>query len=79
MNILSISQLLFALTTSTIIVWATIGLIALAIKTENKDNEKTPSCTIIGLLKGMFAAANVLSLLTILATVLAFIHYNSLV
>lgn len=75
----SIAQLLFALTTSTIIVWAAVALIALASTMGNEDNEKTPSSTIIGLVKGMFAAANVLSFLTILATILAFIHYNSLV
>ena len=72
-------QFLFALTASTITLWAIIGLIALAITIENKDNEKTPSSTIIGLVKGMFAAANVLSFLTILAMVLAFVRYNSLV
>lgn len=58
---MSIAQLLFALTTSTIIVWAAVALIALASTTGNEDNEKTPSSTIIGLVKGMFAAAIVLS------------------
>ena len=76
---MSIARLLFVLTSSTITLWAIIGLIALAITMANKDNEKTPSNTMIGMLKGMFAAANVLSFLTILATVLAFAHYNSLV
>lgn len=76
---MSMVQFLFALTASTITLWAIIGLIALAITIENKDNEKTPSSTIIGLVKGMFAAANVLSFLTILAMVLAFVRYNSLV
>lgn len=58
---MSISQLLFALTASTITLWAIIGLIALAITMANKDNEKTPNGQIIGLVKGMLAATSVLS------------------
>lgn len=76
---MSIAQLLFALTASTITLWTIIALIALAITMGNKDKEKTPNGQIVGLVKGMFAATSVLSFLTTLAIVLAFIHYNSLV
>lgn len=72
---MSIVQFLFALTTSTIILWATIGLIALASTMANKDNEKTHSCTIAGMVKGILAAASVLSFFTILATVFVFMYY----
>ena len=58
---MSMVQFLFALTTSTVILWATIGLIALAITMANKDNEKTPNGRIVGLVKGMLAATCVLS------------------
>lgn len=71
-------QLLFALTSSTIILWVIIGLIALAITMANKDNEKTPNGQIVGLVKGMLAATCVLSFLTILATGLAFLYYSPL-
>ena len=73
------AQLLFALTASTITLWAIIALIALAITMANKDNEKTPNGQIVGMVKGMLAATKVLTFLTILATVLYFIRYNSLV
>lgn len=73
---MSIVQLLFALTSSTIILWAIIGLIALAITMANKDNEKTPNGQIVGLVKGMLAAISVLSFFTILATILAFMYYE---
>ena len=62
--------------TSTIILWAIIGLIALATTMVNKDNEKTPSNTMIGMVKGMLAATSVLSFFTILATILAFMYYE---
>ena len=75
---MSIVQLLFALTSSTIILWAIIGLVALAITMENKDNEKTTNGQIVGLVKGMLAATCVLSFLTILATGLAFLYYSPL-
>ena len=71
-------QLLFALTSSTIILWVIIGLIALAITMANKDNEKTPNGQIVGLVKGMLAATCVLSFLTILATGLAFLYSSPL-
>ena len=64
------------MTTSTVILWAIIGLIALAITMANKDNEKTPNGQIVGLVKGMLAATIVLSLFTILATAVAFVYYT---
>lgn len=75
---MSIAQLLFALTASTITLWAVIGLIALSITMANKDNEKTPNGQIAGLVKGMLAATSILSFLTILATGLAFLYYSPL-
>lgn len=75
---MSIAQLLFALTASTITLWAIIGLIALAITMANKDNEKTPNGQIVGLVKGMLAATSVLSFLTVLATVFALVYYKPL-
>ena len=73
---MSIAQLLFALTASTITLWAIIGLIALAITMANKDNKKTPNGQIVGLVKGMLAATSVLSFLTVLATVFALVYYK---
>lgn len=75
---MSIAQLLFALTASTITLWAIIGLIALAITMANKDNEKAPNGQIVGLVKGMLAATSVLSFLTVLATVFALVYYKPL-
>lgn len=75
---MSIAQLLFALTASTITLWAIIGLIALAITMANKDNEKTLNGQIVGLVKGMLAATSVLSFLTVLATVFALVYYKPL-
>lgn len=75
---MSIARLLFALTSSTITLWAIIGLIALAITMANKDNENAPSGQIVGLVKGMLTATSVLSFLTILVTVFAFLYYNPL-
>lgn len=75
---MTIARLLFALTASTITLWATIGLIALAIKMANKDNEKASNGQIVGLVKGILAATNVLSFLTILATVFALVYYEPL-
>ena len=76
---MSIAQLLFALTASTITLWAIIGLIALAITMANKDNEKTPNGQIVGLVKGMLAATSVLSFLTVLATVFALVYCKPLI
>lgn len=75
---MSISQLLFALTSSTITLWAVIGLIALATTMADKDNEKASNGQIVGLVKGIIAATSVLSFLTILVTVFAFLYYNPL-
>ena len=75
---MSIARLLFALTSSTITLWAIIGLIALAITMANKDNEKAPNGRIVGLVKGMLAATSVLSFLTVLATVFALVYYKPL-
>ena len=75
---MSIARLLFTLTSSTITLWAIIGLIALAITMANKDNEKTPNGRIVGLVKGMLAATCVLSFLTVLATVFALVYYKPL-
>lgn len=76
---MDVTRLMFALTASTITLWAVIALIALAITMANKDNEKTPNGQIVEMVKGMLAATKVLTFLTILATVLYFIRYNSLV
>lgn len=73
---MSIVQLLFALTASTINLWAIIGLIALAITMANKDNEKTPNGRIVGIVKGMLTATIVLSFFTILATAVTFVYYT---
>lgn len=73
---MSIVQFLFALTTSTIILWAIIGLIALAITMANKDNKNASNGQIVGMVKGMLAAISVLSFFTILATVFAFMYYT---
>lgn len=75
---MNIAQLLFALTASTIVLWAIIGLIALTITMTNKDNEKAPNGQIVGLVKGMLAATSVLSFLTVLATVFALVYYKPL-
>ena len=78
---MSIARLSFALTSSTITLWAIIGLIALAIAViylNLQDNEKTPNGRIVGFVKGMLAATCVLSFLTILATGLAFLYYSPL-
>lgn len=73
---MSIVQLLFALTASTINLWAIIGLIALAITMANKDNKKASNGRIVGIVKGMLTATIVLSFFTILATAVAFMYYT---
>ena len=75
---MSIARLLFVLTSSTITLWAVIGLIALATTMADKDNEKASNRQIVGLVKGIIAAISVLSFLTILVTVFAFLYYNPL-
>ena len=73
---MSIVQLLFALTASTINLWAIIGLIALAITMANKDNKKASNGRIVGIVKGMLTETIVLSFFTILATAVAFVYYT---
>lgn len=75
---MTISRLLFALTSSTIILWAVIGLIALATTKADEYNEKAPNGQIVGLVKGIIAATSVLSFLTVSATVFALVYYKSL-
>lgn len=75
---MSIARLLFALTSSTITLWAVIGLIALTTTMADKDNEKASNGQIVGLVKGILAATSVLSFLTISVTVFAFLYYNPL-
>ena len=75
---MNIAQLLFALTVSTITLWATIGLIALATTMANKDNEKTPNGQIVGLVKGILAVTRVLTFFTISATIFALVYYKPL-
>lgn len=60
---MSVARLLFVLTTSSITLWAIIGLIILAITMGNKDKGKTPSGQIVGLVKGMLLATSVLTFL----------------
>lgn len=73
---MSMVQFLFALTASTVILWAIIGLIALAITMANKDNKKASNGRIVGIVKGMLTATIVLSFFTILATAVAFVYYT---
>lgn len=73
---MSIARLLFALTSSTITLWAIIGLIALAITMANKDNKKASNGRIVGIVKGILTATIVLSFFTILATAVAFVYYT---
>lgn len=73
---MSIARLLFALTSSTITLWAIIGLIALAITMANKDNKKASNGRIVGIVKGMLTSTIVLSFFTILATAVAFVYYT---
>lgn len=73
---MSMVQFLFALTTSTVILWAIIGLIALVITMANKDNKKASNVRIVGIVKGMLTATIVLSFFTILATAVAFVYYT---
>lgn len=72
---MNISRLLFALTTSTIILLATIGLVALAISMANEDNEKASSGTIAGLAKGMLVTIKVWFFLAISVMVFIFVYY----
>lgn len=72
---MDISLLLFALTTSTIILLATAGIIALAIIAANEDNEKASSGTAVELAKGILAAIKVWFFLAISVMVFIFVYY----
>lgn len=76
---MDITRLLFALTTSTIILLATIGLVALAIIAANEDNEKASGKasggTMVELAKGILAAIKVWFFLTISVMVFIFVRY----
>lgn len=72
---MDVSRLLFALTTSTIILLATVGIVALAIIAANKDNEKASSGTAVELVKGMLAAIKVWFFITISVMVFIFVRY----
>lgn len=72
---MGIAQLLFALTTSTIILLATIGLVALAITMANEGNEKASSGTMDELAKGILAAIKVWFFLAISVMVFIFVRY----
>lgn len=71
---MGIAQLLFALTASTIILLATIGLVALAITMANEDNEKASSGTMVELAKEMLVAIKVWFFLTISVMVFIFVR-----
>lgn len=73
---MDMSRLLFALTTSTIILLATAGIIALAIIAANEDNEKASGGTAVELAKGMLAAIKAWFFLAI--SVMVFILIRSL-
>lgn len=72
---MSIVQFLFALTTSTIILLGTAGIVALAIIAANEDNEKAHGGTAVELAKGILAAIKVWFFLAISAMVFIFVYY----
>lgn len=72
---MDISRLLFALTTSTIILLGTAGIVALAITAANEDNEKASGGTAVELAKGILAAIKAWFFLTISVMVFIFVHY----
>ena len=72
---MDISRLLFTLTTSTIILLATAGIVALAIIAANEDNEKAFGGTAVELAKGILAAIKVWFFLTISVMVFIFVRY----
>ena len=75
MNTLNISQLLFTLTTSTIILFGTAGIVALAIIAVNEDNEKASGGTMVELAKGILAAIKVWLFITISVMIFVFVRY----
>lgn len=72
---MSIVQFLFALTTSTIILLGTAGIVALAIIAANEDNEKAHGGTAVELAKGILAAIKIWFFLAISAMVFIFVYY----
>lgn len=76
---MSIERLLFALTTSTIILLGTAGIVALAIIAANEDNEKASGKasggTMVELAKGIIAAIKVWFFLAISVMVFIFVRY----
>lgn len=72
---MSIVQFLFALTTSTIILLGTAGIVALAIIAANEDNEKAHGGTAVELAKGILAAIKVWFFLAISVMVFIFVYY----
>lgn len=72
---MDISRLLFALTTSTIILLGTAGIVALAIIAANEDNEKVHGGTAVELAKGILAAIKVWFFLAISVMVFIFVYY----
>lgn len=76
---MDISRLLFALTTSTIILLGTAGIVALAIIAANEDSEKAfgkvSDGTMVELAKGILAAIKVWFFLAISVMVFIFVRY----
>lgn len=76
---MDVSRLLFTLTTSTIILLGTAGIVALAIIAANEDNEKASGKasggTMVELAKGILAAIKVWFFLTISVMVFIFVRY----
>ena len=76
---MDISRLLFALTTSTIILLGTAGIVALAIIAANEDSEKAlgkaSGGTMVELAKGILAAIKAWFFLTISVLVFIFVRY----
>lgn len=72
---MSIERLLLALTTSTIILLGTAGIVALAIIAANEDNEKAFGGTMVELAKRILAVIKVWFFLTISVMVFIFVRY----
>ena len=72
---MDISRLLFALTTSTIILLGTAGIVALAIIAANEDNEKASGDTMVELAKGILVAIKVWFFIIISVMIFVFVRY----
>ena len=72
---MDVSRLLFTLTTSTIILLGTAGIVALAIIAVNEDNEKASGGTAVELAKGILAAIKAWFFITISVMVFVFVRY----